>query len=359
LSDLLIEALTVRYGAAPALDRLDLSVGRGEIFVLLGGSGSGKTTLLRTLGGFLRPEAGRVVLGGRDVTALPPHRRPVNTMFQSYALFPHMTVGANIGFGLRRQGAAPREIAARVAELLELVRLPGMAERRVTELSGGQQQRVALARSLAPRPELLLLDEPLSALDRALRDQTRAELVALLRRLGTTAILVTHDQDEALATADRIGLLNHGRLAQVGVPAELYERPASRFVAEFLGAANVLPARVRGRAAEGVLLDISCGGEALAPCGAAEGGAAVHLALRPERLRIMPGTDEPGPNRLRGEVVESAYRGAALDHVLRLGDGTLLRVSQPLASGLGGAWLPPGAAASVSWPQDACIVLSA
>jgi ABC-type Fe3+/spermidine/putrescine transport system ATPase subunit len=369
LTHLSVEGLSVRYGTVLALDRLDLAVGRGEIFVLLGGSGSGKTTLLRCLGGFLRPEAGRVVLDGREITALPPHRRPVNTMFQSYALFPHMTVADNIGFGLRRQGVARAEVAHRVAELLELVRLPGFADRKVTQLSGGQQQRVALARSLAPRPALLLLDEPLSALDRALRDQTRGELVALLRRLGTTAILVTHDQDEALATADRVAVLDRGHLVQIGPPDEVYERPASRFVAEFLGAANILPATVRADGPDGTLLDLPGIGAALAPPGSAAAGARVHLALRPERLRLDAAAS-PAPNRLQAEVVERAYRGAAVDHVLRLADGTLLRVTEPLgqggysggysgshAGGHAGGHAAPAGAASVCWTREACIVL--
>ena len=202
------------------------------------------------MGGFIAPSAGRILLGGRDITALPPHRRPVNTMFQSYALFPHMSVAANVGFGLRRQGLPRAEVGRRVAELLALVRLEAFADRRPDALSGGQRQRVALARSLAPRPDLLLLDEPLSALDRGLREATRAELVRVQRQLGTTFVLVTHDQEEALSMASRIGLLEQGRLAQVGTPTEIYERPVSRSVAAFMGAANILPARVRepGRA---------------------------------------------------------------------------------------------------------------
>ena len=236
-----VSGLRVRFGDVVAVDALDLAVAPGELFVLLGASGSGKSTLLRAIGGFVRPEAGRIALDGVDLTAMPPHRRPVNTMFQSYALFPHMSVAANIGFGLRMRGLAKSAIAARVAEMLELVRLQGFGARMPAQLSGGQQQRVALARSLAPRPALLLLDEPLSALDRNLRRDTREELVRLQRALGIAFILVTHDQEEALTMADRIGVMHAGRLMQVGTPAEVYERPNTRFVAEFLGAANVLP----------------------------------------------------------------------------------------------------------------------
>jgi len=351
-----IEGLTVRYGPAVALDRLDLQIGAGEMFVLLGGSGSGKTTLLRALGGFIQPQGGRIVLGGQDITRLPPHRRPVNTTFQSYALFPHMSVADNVGFGLRRQGMPRAEIASRVAALLDLVRLGDFAGRRPDALSGGQRQRVALARALAPRPRLLLLDEPMSALDRNLREQTRRELLRVQRETGTTFVLVTHDQDEALAMATRIGLLHAGRLAQVGTPADIYERPASRYVAAFMGAANILPGRVRD-AGPRAALDLDGIGPAEAagpaPCPA---GAVVHVALRPERLRIAPGT-AGGVNSAAGTVSDSAYRGDAVDHEVRLPGGAALLVSQPLADGAG-ALLPPGSAVVVSWRPDACVMLA-
>ncbi len=345
-----VTGLTVRYGGWTALDGLDLGIGRGELFVLLGGSGSGKTTLLRTLAGFIKPAAGRITLGGRDITSLPPHRRPVNTMFQSYALFPHMSVAANIGFGLRRQGLPGAEIIRRVADLLALVRLEPFADRRPDALSGGQRQRVALARSLAPRPELLLLDEPLSALDRGLREATRTELVRVQRQLGTTFVLVTHDQDEALSMATRIGLLEQGRLAQVGTPTEIYEHPVSRSVAAFMGAANILPARVR----EPGVLDLpSLGTTALVDTAGL--ASDLHVAFRPERLRLARGPAS-GPNAVAGQVTESAYRGIVVDHRIRVGESTILLVSQPLADGAGVA-LPPGEAVCVSWTSDACILL--
>ncbi|MBC7801797.1 MAG: ABC transporter ATP-binding protein, partial [Gemmatimonadaceae bacterium] len=296
-----IEGLTVRYGPAIALDRLDLQIGTGEMFVLLGGSGSGKTTLLRALGGFIQPSAGRIVLDGQDITVLPPHRRPVNTTFQSYALFPHMTVADNVGFGLRRQGVPRAEIVRRVTALLDLVRLGEFGGRKPDALSGGQRQRVALARALAPRPKLLLLDEPLSALDRSLREQTRQELLRVQRETGTTFVLVTHDQDEALAMATRIGLLHQGTLAQVGTPADIYERPASRYVAAFMGAANILPATVRPDG--GIEID----GIGPAHAGGVP-GTTLHVALRPERLRIVPAPADGAP----GTVIESAYRGSTL-----------------------------------------------
>ena len=322
-----ITGLRVRYGATLALDGLELDIASGEIFCLLGASGSGKTSLLRAAGGFLLPESGRIALDGRDVTALPPHRRPVNTMFQSYALFPHMSVAENVGYGLRRLGMRGAALAGRVDEMLALVRLEGFGARRIGALSGGQQQRVALARALAPRPQLLLLDEPLSALDRGLREETRADLVALLRRLGTTAILVTHDQDEALTTADRIGVLNQGRLEQVGPPADLYERPATRFVASFLGAANLLAAVVRQAGPDRTVLALQ-GGEAVeAPGSSLPVGRAVTLGVRPERVRL-------GEGALSGVVELCAYRGTVLDVALRLPDGTALRASQALDEGL-------------------------
>ena len=361
MADVEITGLTVRYGPAVALDQLDLSIDSGEMFVLLGGSGSGKTTLLRALGGFIQPAAGRIVLAGQDITALPPHRRPVNTTFQSYALFPHMNVADNVGFGLRRQGVPRAEIARRVALLLDLVRLGEFAGRRPDALSGGQRQRVALARALAPRPRLLLLDEPLSALDRSLREQTRQELLRVQRETGTTFVLVTHDQDEALAMASRIGLLHAGRLAQVGTPAEIYERPASRFVAAFMGAANILPGTVRTVAPAAVLdLDGIGPAQAAGPAPAAA-GSALHVALRPERLRIALGAADgaaQGVNTAPGTVTDSAYRGGTMDHHVRLQGGAMLLVSQPLADGVGAGLLVPGSAVSVSWPPEACVLLS-
>ena len=348
LSHLAIAGLSVRYGGWLALDQLDLQIGRGELFVLLGGSGSGKTTLLRTLGGFIKPSAGHIVLGGRDITALPPHRRPVNTMFQSYALFPHMDVATNIGFGLRRQGMPRADIARRVAELLSLVRMTEFAGRKPDALSGGQRQRVALARSLAPRPDLLLLDEPLSALDRGLREATRAELVRVQKQLGTTFVLVTHDQEEALSMATRIGLLEGGRLAQVGTPADLYERPRTRSVAAFMGVANILPAEVTG---PGTVRVPTLGIEVGAP---AEGlSGMVHLALRPERLRL--GHDPAAANSVSGTVLETAYRGVLIDTRVQLAGGGTLLVTQP--AGDGPPAPAPGETVTVSWRPAACILL--
>ena len=354
-----ITGLTVRYGAVTALDGLDLTIPPGELFVLLGGSGSGKTTLLRTLAGFVQADDGRIELDGTDLAALPPHRRPVNTMFQSYALFPHMSVAANIGFGLRQRGASRAETAARVTEMLRLVRLEGYGARRPHELSGGQQQRVALARSLAPNPALLLLDEPLSALDRNLRGATRTELVRLQRQLGMTFVMVTHDQEEALTMAHRIGVMHEGRLAQVGTPAEVYERPVNRFVAEFLGAANILPAVLWE---DGETLDLpglgGCvwggGGEGTNTPAPPTAGP-VLLAIRPERLRL----DGSAPNRLTGVLEDLSYAGETVTHAVRLADGSILRASASVADGIGAVRHAVGDAVTVSWQPDACIILPA
>jgi putrescine transport system ATP-binding protein len=341
-------ALTVRYGTTLALDRLDLTVKRDELFVLLGGSGSGKTTLLHAIAGFVRPESGRIMLDDTDLSGLPPHRRPVNTMFQSYALFPHMSVAANIGFGLRQKGVSRAETRHRVQAMLALVQMDGFGTRRPEQLSGGQQQRVALARSLAPSPRLLLLDEPMSALDQALRRDTRTELVRLRKSLGVSFVLVTHDQDEALQMADRIGVMRDGRMAQVGTPAALYESPADRFVAEFLGAANILPCIVDGSSIALPTLGIAI--QAARPGVNGPG----LLALRAERLRI----GEQGLiNQIDGEVTASAYAGDALAVSVRLANGSVLRVKRSLADGLDAASVEPGTPVRVGWQPEACMLL--
>ena len=345
---LTVSELTVRYGTTLALERLGVTVASDELFVLLGRSGSGKTTLLRAIAGFVRPEAGRILLDDADLSRLPPHRRPVNTMFQSYALFPHMTVAANIGFGLRQRGLSRAARRQRVEAMLALVRLEGFSERRPAALSGGQQQRVALARSLAPSPRLLLLDEPLSALDQGLRRETRAELVRLRRSLGISFVLVTHDQDEALEVADRIGVMRDGRMAQIGTPAALYEAPADRFVAGFLGAANILPCVVDGCSV--ALPSLGVAVRAARPGLAGPG----LLGLRAERLRIGA---SGLVNQLDGVVTESAYAGDSLAVLVRLADGSVLRVSRSLTDGLEVAAVQPGTPVRVGWQPEACMLL--
>src|SRR5882672_7767047 len=275
------ENVSRRFGDVAAVDRLSLDIYRDEFFALLGPSGCGKTTLLRLLAGFERPDEGRIMLGGRDIVATPPHRRPVNMMFQSYALFPHLTVAGNIAFGLRQDGIAKAAIAARVDEMLALVKLEGLGHRRPDQLSGGQRQRVALARSLAKRPEVLLLDEPLAALDRKLREETRFELKDLQRRLGTTFVIVTHDQDEAMTVADRIGVMSKGKLAQVGTPVDVYERPASRWVAGFVGDVNLIEGRVTAVYPSFVMVEGE--GIRLRVAHAPVAPGPIAVALRPEK----------------------------------------------------------------------------
>ena len=238
------DAVSKHFGGVTAVDGVSLDIYQGEFFALLGPSGCGKTTLLRMLAGFETPDAGRVLLDGADLTGAPPHRRPVNMMFQSYALFPHLTVAGNVAFGLKQDGLPKDEIAARIAEMLALLRLEGLEARKPDQLSGGQRQRVALARALVKRPRVLLLDEPLAALDKKLRGETQFELMRLKARLGLTFVIVTHDQEEAMTVANRIGVMNHGRLIQVATPSEIYEQPNSRWVADFIGDVNLIEGRV-------------------------------------------------------------------------------------------------------------------
>jgi putrescine transport system ATP-binding protein len=344
------EGVGKRFGATVALDGLDLAIAPGEFFALLGGSGSGKSTLLRLIAGFEAPDAGRLLLDGRDLAPLPPYARPVAMMFQSYALFPHLSVSDNVAYGLRRAGVAREERARRVAEALAMVRLEGMERRRPHQLSGGQRQRVALARSLVVRPRLLLLDEPLGALDAALRESTGFELRALQRATGAAFVMVTHDQAEALALADRVGVLERGRMVQVGPPAEVYERPATRFVASFLGGANLLAGTARGDGG----VDCAEAGCVLRPAApvARPAGTAVTLALRPERVRLAQGVG--GANAAPGTVEEVAYRGERSAMLVRLDAGATLRVSRPSAEGAPAR----GARVALGWPAEALTVLA-
>jgi putrescine transport system ATP-binding protein len=351
-----IEGLRKRFGATEALAGVDLEVRRGEFFALLGGSGCGKSTLLRCLAGLEEPDAGRVLLEGEDITRAPPFARPVNMMFQSYALFPHMDVTANIAFGLRQDGMPKRAIAARVEEMLALVKLGGFGRRRPAQLSGGQRARVALARALARQPRLLLLDEPLSALDRNLREAMQFELVGIQQRSGTTFIVVTHDQAEAMTMATRLAVMDRGLLVQVGTPAEVYETPNSRFVAEFLGAANILDGTVTASDSDGLRI-VAAGMEILAP-GAAAPGSRVVIAIRPERLRLIHGGLAEGvPNRARGRLRDVAYRGEGFIFHVALEGGGELRVNQPNLRRASERPAAPGDAVTVEWDRDAPVVL--
>nr|WP_237214620.1 ABC transporter ATP-binding protein [Roseomonas sp. NPKOSM-4] len=356
-----IEGVTRRFGAFTAVDDVSLDIDRGEFFALLGGSGSGKSTLLRILAGLTEPDSGRVVLDGQDMTGVPPHARPVNMMFQSYALFPHMSVAQNIGYGLRMEGAPRAAIRDRVAEMLALVRMEGFGERRPAALSGGQRARVALARALAKRPKLLLLDEPLSALDKNLREATQFELQAIQERTGTTFVIVTHDQEEAMTLATRLAVMDHGRLVQVGTPGEVYEFPNSRFVADFLGTANIFDGVVEAGGPEAARIRSAELGMAFVSAAPAPGpaGMPVFVALRPERLHIERAapdatTDE---NRLVGRVRDIAYYGDFFMFHVELPGGRTIRVSQPNLRRITARPVDWDDRVAVTWDADAVMVL--
>ena len=316
MTRLVLEGLRRTYGATVAVDRVDLEVAQGELVALLGPSGCGKTTTLRMVAGFIAPTAGRVLIGGVDVTAAPPYGRDTGMVFQGYALFPHMTVAENVGFGLEMRRVARAEREARIAEALRLVRLDGYAERRISQLSGGQQQRVALARALVVNPGVFLLDEPLSNLDARLRAEVRVEIRALQQRLGLTTLFVTHDQEEALTMADRLVVMDRGRVRQIGTPEEVYERPADLFVAGFLGRCNVFRGAI---AAAGVF---RVGAVALA-CDGGMPGTSSAMVVRPERVAI-----DVEHGRLPGRVVMVTYLGGLTDWHVETDAGTVL-VTKP------------------------------
>jgi spermidine/putrescine ABC transporter ATP-binding subunit len=303
-----IEGVTKRFGPVPAVDEVTLDIRANEFFALLGPSGCGKTTLLRLLAGFERPTAGRILIDGEDMAAVPPNRRPVNMVFQSYAVFPHMSVADNVAYGLRVTGAPRSGIGERVEDALAMVRLAGYGDRKPAQLSGGQQQRVALARALIKRPKVLLLDEPLSALDRKLREDMQLELVRLQHEVGITFIIVTHDQDEALSVADRIAVMDHGRVLQTAPPEELYERPRCRMVANFIGTMNLFPGRIVGRTGAGVQIEADGIGRVELPCGAHRDGA-VDVAVRPEKVQLSHEPPADGLIAVRGRVAQLAYFG--------------------------------------------------
>ncbi|HMO28865.1 ABC transporter ATP-binding protein [Enterovirga sp.] len=349
-----IANVTRRFGTAVAIDGVSLDLEEGEFFCLLGPSGCGKSTLLRLLAGFETASQGRIELDGEDLTRTPPHQRPINMMFQSYALFPHMTVAGNIAYGLKLAGLPREECAARLADMVRLGRLEGLEGRYPAQLSGGQRQRVALARALARRPRVLLLDEPLGALDRALREETQAELKALQAQVGTTFVMVTHDQDEAMGLADRIGVMQAGRLVQVGTPREIYEEPASRFVAGFVGAANLLEGVLESRLG-GFARIVLAGGETVeAAAQAGEPGDAVAVMVRPERLALAA-RDIEGPNRLDGIVTGASYLGGQVALRIALREGQEVRVSAP--AGFAGEVPAPGEPARIAFAAAAARVL--
>jgi len=358
-----LRGVSKRFGAVTAVEDASLTIGRGEFLTLLGPSGCGKTTTLRLIAGFERPSRGEILIEGRAMHALPAYKRPVNTVFQNYALFPHMTVGDNVAFGLRMARVARTERRRRVDEAMAQVRLEGLAGRRPAQLSGGQQQRVALARALVNRPSVLLLDEPLGALDLKLRRAMQSELRALNREVGITFIYVTHDQEEALAMSDRIAVMEGGRVLQFGPADEIYERPATRFVADFVGEANLLPGRL-GRVADGLAEVALAGGAVVYARAPAESGTMagreVTLAVRPERVVVASvgadaGADADTPG-LRGTLVETLYLGALLQHVVALPDGHRVTARRPYEGAE--TALQPGAAVTLTWPSVHAMVLT-
>jgi putrescine transport system ATP-binding protein len=322
------ERVSKRYGGVEAVSGLSLDIGAGEFFALLGPSGCGKSTLLRMLAGFERPDEGRILLDGEDIGAMPPHLRPVNMMFQSYALFPHLTVAGNIAFGLKQERLPKAEIGERVAAMLALVQLDRLADRKPHQLSGGQRQRVALARALVKRPKVFLLDEPLAALDKKLRTETQFELMGLQEKLGLSFVIVTHDQEEAMTMADRIGVMSQGRLAQVGTAAEIYEQPATRWVAEFIGDVNLLDGVV-AEASDG-LATVTTGAGPLraASTGRLSAGQRVTVAIRPEKFRISSASPaDAARNWLAGEVTDIAYLGDMSLYKVRLDSGDMVKAA--------------------------------
>jgi putrescine transport system ATP-binding protein len=325
---LVTEKLVKRFDEATAVDDVSLSINQGEIFALLGSSGCGKSTLLRMLAGFESPTSGRILLGGQDVANMAPYNRPINMMFQSYALFPHLDIWENVAFGLKREGLPKDEIKQRVGEMLDLVQLAAFAKRKPHQLSGGQQQRVALARSLAKRPKLLLLDEPLGALDKKLREQTQFELVNIIEAVGVTCVMVTHDQEEAMTMANRIAVMSKGRVQQVGSPEEVYEHPTNRFVADFIGNVNLFEGRLsidekdRCAAVTGIG-EIHVGHGVTGTL-----NMPVGIAVRPEKIEISKQRPDVGVNVFTGKVKEIAYFGSYNTYIVLAGDGSRVKITE-------------------------------
>ncbi len=340
-----------------AVNHATLDIQKGEIFALLGSSGCGKTTLLRMLAGFETPTSGSIVLDGQDLAGLPPYLRPINMMFQSYALFPHLTVWDNIAFGLKREGMARAQIAERVESMLKLVQLSKYAKRKPHQLSGGQQQRVALARSLAKRPQLMLLDEPLGALDKKLREETQVELANIIYDVGVTCVMVTHDQEEAMTMASRIAVMSEGRILQVGPPGDIYETPASRFVADFIGNVNLMDGTVAVDDPDWV--EIDCG---YCRHGVGHGitgtvGMAVTVAIRPEKIRLTKNKPDGELNQVKGKVRDLSYFGAFTVYNLELEGGRRLKVSESNVERHRADAPAEGEPAWATWPDTAQVVL--
>ena len=322
------QLLTKRFDGVVAVDEVNLNIRRGEIFALLGSSGCGKSTLLRMLAGFESPSSGRILLDGQDIVGTPPYERPVNMMFQSYALFPHLSVWDNVAFGLRREGLSTSEVKQRVDEMLGLVQLGDFAKRKPHQLSGGQQQRVALARSLAKRPRLLLLDEPLGALDKKLREQTQFELVNIIESVGVTCVMVTHDQEEAMTMASRIAVMSKGRVLQVGAPHELYEFPNCRFVADFIGNVNLFEGRLSEDEPDRCQVSTELGALQVGHGVSGTLNMPVALAVRPEKISVSKARPAQSHNVLQGQVREIAYFGAHNTYIVQTSTGQRIKITQ-------------------------------
>ncbi|WP_372659368.1 ABC transporter ATP-binding protein [Hydrogenophaga sp.] len=325
---LVTEKLVKRFDEAVAVDEVTLSIGKGEIFALLGSSGCGKSTLLRMLAGFEKPTSGRILLGGQDVAGFPPYDRPMNMMFQSYALFPHLDIWENVAFGLKREGLPKAEIQQRVGEMLDLVQLGVYAKRKPHQLSGGQQQRVALARSLAKRPKLLLLDEPLGALDKKLREQTQFELVNIIEKVGVTCVMVTHDQEEAMTMASRIAIMSKGRVLQVASPEEVYEHPANRFVADFIGNVNIFEGKLSVDEVDRCAAVTAIGEIHVGHGVSGTVNMPVAIAVRPEKLEIAKQRPAVHHNLFTGKVKEIAYFGSYNTYIVQASDGSRVKITE-------------------------------
>ena len=354
---LVTEKLVKRFDETLALDDVSLSIGRGEIFALLGSSGCGKSTLLRVLAGFEKASSGRVLLAGQDIAQMAPHERPMNMMFQSYALFPHLDVWNNVAFGLKREGLPKAQIQQRVGEMLELVQLGPFAKRKPHLLSGGQQQRVALARSLAKRPKLLLLDEPLGALDKKLREQTQFELVNIIEQVGVTCVMVTHDQEEAMTMANRIAVMSKGRVLQVGSPEEVYEHPANRFVADFIGNVNLFEGRLSVDEADRCAATTAIGEIHVGHGVSGTLKMKLAIAVRPEKIDIGKSRPSVERNLFSGKVKEIAYLGSYNTYVVAAADGSLVRITVANTSRHDHGGITWGDEVYFWWNDDAGVVL--